>query len=121
MSDPRPQTSTGQVAAAISNDVVRVLHDQTGRGPTQARTTINGELIVCVLHDTLTTGERTLVDAGHEQTVLETRKLYQMAMRRQLVGIIETHTGREVVAFMSDNHIDPDAAVEVFLLAPQGQ
>jgi hypothetical protein len=26
--------------------------------------------------------------------------------------------GRTVVALMSDNHIDPDVAVEVFVLAP---
>jgi uncharacterized protein YbcI len=27
-------------------------------------------------------------------------------------------TGREVVAFMSNNHIDPDLGVEIFVLAP---
>ena len=118
MSDPN-EVSAGQLAAAISNDVVRVLHQQTGRGPTHARTAVNGDLVVCVLHDTLTVGERTLVGAGHAQTVLDTRKLYQKAMRSQLVQVVEGHTGRAVVAFMSDNHIDPDAAVEVFLLAPR--
>ena len=29
------------------------------------------------------------------------------------------HTGREVVAFLSDHHIDPDIAVEVFILKPR--
>jgi hypothetical protein len=29
-------------------------------------------------------------------------------------------TGRKVIAFMSDNHIDPDVAAEVFLLEPSG-
>jgi hypothetical protein len=27
---------------------------------------------------------------------------------------------RKVVAFMSDNHIDPDIAAEIFVLAPAG-
>ena len=31
---------------------------------------------------------------------------------------IEALTGRKVIGFMSDNHIDPDLAVEVFVLAP---
>jgi uncharacterized protein YbcI len=31
---------------------------------------------------------------------------------------IEDLTGRKVVGFMSDNHIDPDLAVEVFVLEP---
>jgi uncharacterized protein YbcI len=31
---------------------------------------------------------------------------------------IEKPTGRKVIGFMSDNHIDPDLAVEVFVLEP---
>lgn len=33
---------------------------------------------------------------------------------------IQRLTGREVVGFMSDNHIDPDLGVEVFVLHPDG-
>ena len=33
---------------------------------------------------------------------------------------IEDLTGRKVIGFMSDNHIDPDIAVEVFILEPAG-
>jgi len=35
------------------------------------------------------------------------------------VGAVEKHTGRTVVAFMSDNHIDPDTAIEAFILEPR--
>jgi uncharacterized protein YbcI len=31
---------------------------------------------------------------------------------------IEELTGRKVIGFMSDNHVDPDLAVEVFVLEP---
>ena len=114
-----PATPTdGQTVAAISNAIVHILHAQTGRGPTEARTTISGDLVVCVLHDTLTVGERTLVNDGQEQTVLDVRKLYQMAMRQDLSAAVETHTGRKVIAFMSDNNIDPDTAIEAFILEP---
>ena len=119
MSSSPDGVSTGQVAATISNDVVRVLHAQTGRGPTFVRTTISGDLVVCALADTLTVGERTLVENGQAQSVLDTRKLYQMAMRQDLTAAVETHTGRRVIAFMSDNHIDPDSAVEAFILEPR--
>ena len=115
-----PDVSThGQTLAAISNAVVRILHARTGRGPTEARTTISGDLVVCVVRDTLTVGERTLVDNGQEQTVLDVRKLYQMAMRQDLSAAVETHTGRKVIAFMSDNNIDPDTAIEAFILEPE--
>jgi hypothetical protein len=34
------------------------------------------------------------------------------------VGIVERQLHRKVIAFMSQNHIDPDLAVEVFVLEP---
>jgi uncharacterized protein YbcI len=37
-------------------------------------------------------------------------------MAPELKRGIEAITGREVVAFMSDNHLDPDIAVETFIL-----
>jgi hypothetical protein len=40
-------------------------------------------------------------------------------MRDDLTSMVEILTGRKVRAFMSDNHIDPDTGVEVFLLEPQ--
>ena len=39
-------------------------------------------------------------------------------MSTQLIAAIERHSGRSVYAFLSDNHIDPDIAVETFVLAP---
>jgi uncharacterized protein YbcI len=115
-----PGVALGAVAAAISNDVVRVLHTRTGRGPTQAKTVISGDIVVCMLSDTLTVGERTLVNDGAEQSVLDTRKLYQAAMREDLSASVMARTGRRVIAFMSDNHIDPDVAIEAFVLEPRG-
>jgi uncharacterized protein YbcI len=41
-------------------------------------------------------------------------------MRDELVALVEEQLGRKVIAFMSQNHIDPDLAVEVFVLEPDG-
>jgi uncharacterized protein YbcI len=49
---------------------------------------------------------------------MDMRKAYQYTMRRDLVGAVEEITGRKVIAFMSDNHIDPDIAIESFVLEP---
>jgi uncharacterized protein YbcI len=46
------------------------------------------------------------------------RRTFQEAMREPLVGAVEQLTGRHVIAFMSDHHIDPDIAAETFVLAP---
>jgi uncharacterized protein YbcI len=108
----------GPRAAAISNGMVQLLHEYTGRGPTRARTTIADDLIVCLLADTLTKSERKLVDAGEERIVLEERGMFQRLMRAEATAMVERVSGRAVTAFMSTNHIDPDLAVETFVLAP---
>lgn len=110
---------TGSKAAAISNHVVRTMSEYTGRGPTKARTYLNDDVVTCVLQDTLTKGERSLVGDDLEDLVLTMRKAFQSTMREDLVSGVEQILGREVTAFMSDNHIDPDVAVEVFVLAPE--
>ena len=110
----------GSKAAAISNHVVRTMSAYTGRGPTRARTYINDGVVTVVLKDTLTKGERSLVDDGLAELVLSTRKAFQRTMRHDLINGVEEILGRQVTAFMSDNHIDPDVAVEVFVLAAAG-
>ena len=111
---------TGAKAAAISNMVVRTMSEYTGRGPTKARTHLSDDVVTVVLQDTLTKGERSLVSDGLDELVLTMRKAFQRTMRHDLTHGIEEILGRRVAAFMSDNHIDPDVAVEVFVLAPDG-
>jgi uncharacterized protein YbcI len=106
----------GELSAAISNAVVRALARTTGRGPTQAKTTLGENGVFVVLQDSLTVGERTLTDAGQGQAVLDLRRRWQSVMEEDVSREIEDLTGRRVVGFMSDNHIDPDLAVEVFVL-----
>ena len=108
---------TGSKAAAISNHVVRTMSEYTGRGPTKARTHINEDVVTVLLQDTLTKGERSLVGEDLDELVLTMRKAFQSTMRHDLVSGVEEILGRTVVAFLSDNHIDPDVAVEVFVLA----
>jgi uncharacterized protein YbcI len=112
------RSSDGELAAAISNSVVQTLSRTTGRGPTKAKATLGSNAVFVVLQDTLTLGERTLADAGEGQAVLDLRKRWQTVMETELSREIEKLTDRKVIGFMSDNHIDPDLAVEVFVLEP---
>ena len=114
-----PTTPHGSIAAAISNATVKLLNEYTGRGPTKAKTTISRDLIAVVLQDTMTKAERTLAANGEVKFVLDMRHRFQLAMRDHLVAAVEQLSERKVIAFMSDNHIDPDMAVEVFVLEPQ--
>ncbi|HEV7805854.1 MAG TPA: DUF2294 domain-containing protein [Solirubrobacteraceae bacterium] len=108
----------GSTSAAISNAVVGLLHDYTGRGPTHARTTIGTDTIVVTLRNSLTKAERTLAGRGQALEVLAMRRAFQNTMRDDLVSAVQRLTGRTVEAFLSDNLHEPDVAVEIFLLAP---
>jgi uncharacterized protein YbcI len=110
--------TTGSRAAAISNLVVRLMSEYTGRGPTKARTYMHDDLVTVLLADTLTKGERSLAREGQEERVLAMRKAFQNVMRADLVEGVEEITGRRVIAFLSDNHIEPDIALEGFVLEP---
>jgi len=109
-------TERGRLAASISTAVVHAFTEHTGRGPTRARTTIDGDLIVVVLRDGQTKAERALVRAGRGDTVLNLRRAFQDTMRADLIGVVEGLTQRSVQAFMSANHNEPDAAAEIFIL-----
>jgi uncharacterized protein YbcI len=110
----------GSVSAEISRDAVQLFREYTGRGPTQARTTFNGDLVVIILGSTLLKAERSLISSGDADTVLGLRHKFQGVMRADLTAAVERATGRKVIAFMSDNHVDPDMAAEVFVLEPDG-
>jgi uncharacterized protein YbcI len=110
------RSGDGQLAADISTAVVHVMSDHTGRGPTRARTVIGGDAVFVILHDSMTRPERVLVEAGKTEEVLQLRRTYQETMETDLVAVVERLTQRKVEAFMSANHLDPDAAVETFLL-----
>jgi uncharacterized protein YbcI len=106
----------GEIASRISTGVVQLMSEYTGRGPTKAHTILNRDSVTIVLRDTLTKGERSLVAAGKQDEVLQTRYAYQQVMQDDLTQLVEEALGRKVSAFMSANHIDPDTAVEFFLL-----
>jgi uncharacterized protein YbcI len=114
---PHP-SGGGSKAAAISNMTVRLLSQYTGRGPTKARAFVHDDLVTVVLQDTMTRGEITLVANDHRASVLATRKTFQDVMGADLIAGVEDILQRKVLAFLSANHIDPDIAVETFVLVP---
>jgi uncharacterized protein YbcI len=116
--DAANPSAAGSKSAAISNLTVRLMSQYTGRGPTRARTFINDDMVTVVLQDTLTKGELTLLQHDQAQTVLATRKTFQDVMGPDLVAGVEALMGRKVLAFLSANHVNPDVAVETFMLAP---
>jgi uncharacterized protein YbcI len=113
---PDTQPPRNGLNMEISNAIVRLLRENTGRGPTKARTTIRDNVVVVMLEQTLTKGEQNLVRKARADKVIEIRHEFQESMREEASAVLGDLTGRRVIAFMSANHLEPDIAAEIFVL-----
>ena len=119
MTDAMQRAAGGALYSAISNAVVGIVHEYTGRGPTRARTSIRDDVVVVVLQETLLKAERSLIEDDKAELVAHMRRSFQQTMRADMSAAVAKLTGREVIAFMSDSHLEPDYSVELFVLAPE--
>ena len=108
----------GEILTAISDGLVALLKDYYGRGPNQAKTYYQDDLVVCLLRGGFTRVEQTLLDGGRGHAVIQQRMEFQEVMRERFAEVIEGATGRRVIGFMSGNQQHPDLMCEVFILAP---
>jgi uncharacterized protein YbcI len=108
----------GDELTAISDGLVALLKEFYGRGPTQAKSYYQDDLVVCILRGGYTQVEQTLRDGGRGTAVIEQRMQFQELMRERFEAVIEAATGRRVIGFMSGNQQDPDLMCEVFVLDP---
>src|SRR5215217_3380196 len=99
---PTARETRTSVLLEISNTMVKLYKQQFGRGPTAARTHWAGpDVLVCILEDTLTPAERTLVKLGEHQRLRDTRMFFQYATVREFCEPVERITGRKVRSFLS--------------------
>src|SRR4051794_30027787 len=110
------QRLSGPLNAAIANVLVRIRRRRTGRGPPKASVVCHGNLVIGVMQEAMTAGERTLVDAGDRDAALEHRARLNRAMRDELARSVEELTGRSVGAVVFESLLAPDMAVDVYLL-----
>jgi len=108
----------GEILTSVSDGLVQLFKEYYGRGPTQAKTYYEDDLVVCLLRGGFTTVERTLLEGGRRAAVIEQRMAFQDVMRHRFEGVVERVTGRRVIGFMSGNQQQPDMICEVFILAP---
>jgi uncharacterized protein YbcI len=116
--DGPPATARGETLAQISTGLVQLHSRYYGKGPTKAKTHQVNDTIVAILRGGFTRVERTLIDTGEVESVYQMRRSFQQAMKDEFRTVVQEATGRKVIAYMSSIHIDPDLAVEVFVLEP---
>src|SRR5437763_6437386 len=93
--------SGGALNAALANELGKLIADFTGRGATRSRAFVHQDLVVCLLEDGATRGERNLVAAGNAELVRRQRDALQHAMASQLIAAVERLTDRSVSTFIS--------------------
>jgi uncharacterized protein YbcI len=113
------QSAVRPALTEISNTAVALHREHFGRGPGAAKTHVGDNLVVCILTDVFTPVERTLIEAGQEERVRDTRAAHRAATEDVYKARMESVLGRRVEAHLSSVHVDPDVAVDVFVLGSE--
>ena len=106
---------------AVTAEMVALHVRYHHRSPVTAKTLLlGGDLLACVMGGIYTDVEKTMIELQRTTIVQETRSAFQDAMQHKFVSIVERLSGRKVLAFISNHHVGPDIAVELFMLAGDG-
>jgi uncharacterized protein YbcI len=107
----------GHLLAAISTRIVAILRDHYGRGPMKAKTYALDDIIVVVMRGSgFTPLEKTIMESGQPDRVVAMRHDFQQMMTKRFTDTIEELTGRKVLAFLSQAHVEPDITMEIFFV-----
>jgi uncharacterized protein YbcI len=118
MSTPEPE-SLPEVAARISEEIAGIHRESYGEAVEAIETHILDDLVVCVLDIRLLPHERTLLEHDRgDDSIRRVRKEFQESIGATFSATVEHTTGRRVIGFLSETHLDPPFSVEIFKLAP---
>ena len=119
---PAPDTAlTGDELLVAVTDAMVALHQRYHhRKPVSAKTLLlGGDLLACVMGGVYTDVEKTMIEIQRTTIVQETRSAFQTAMQHKFIAAVELLSGRDVLAFISNQHVGPDMEIELFLLKPE--
>jgi len=110
------QRDRGELLEEITRSIVGLHKAFIGQGPTKARTYLTENLVVCVLQGGFTRAERTLLEHGRTQGVIDQRQALDGTLRQPMSDAVERLIERRVVGFTSAVQPDTDLSTLVFLL-----
>lgn len=115
--EPAAPLTGGKLLAAISTQIVAILREHYGRGPMKAKTYALDDIVVVVMRGSgFTPLEQTIMNSGEPGRVVAMREDFQRVMQDRYKQLIEELTGRKVVAFLSQAHVEPDITIEIFFV-----
>jgi uncharacterized protein YbcI len=103
----------------LSRELVHLLRERGGRGPTQAKTYWLGEdALIVIFGDCFTQAEKTLWQAGAAEAADRYRRTVHEVLAPEMRSVVAEATSRTVIAEMGCSHHDPDLMAEIFMLEP---
>jgi uncharacterized protein YbcI len=115
LADRKPALLGGQLLAAVSTSIVAILRHWPG--PMKAKTYALDDIIVVGMRGSgFTSLEQTIMDSGEPDRIVAMRHDFQRMMSKRFTETIEELTGRNVVAFLSQTHVEPDITIEIFFV-----
>ena len=103
----------------LSTDLVRLMKETGGRGPTNTKSYWAGQdTILVIMGGGYTVAEETLFRGGRGKAVRDSRHAFQDTVEHRMRAIVERVSGRSVRAFLSASHQGPDLTVLTFVLNP---
>jgi uncharacterized protein YbcI len=114
-----PPLSGDALLLAVTEAMVALHERYYHRKPVSAKTQMLGDdLLACVLGGVYTEVEQTMIELQRTTVVQETRSAFQTAMQHRFIDRVQSLSGREVLAFISNQHVGPDMEIELFMLTP---
>ncbi len=113
-----PHTKTkGQLESEISDAMVKLQRERTGRGPNQAHTYIIEDMVLVRMQEVLTPAERQLTGNPHGQSLVKQfhQQMHEIA-RHDLEQIVECHTGCHVTSIHSDVSTKTGEQMAIYVL-----
>jgi len=102
---------------AISDEMMAFKHEFVGRGPERIRTRMVEDLVIVRSFGVFTPAERQLADSFEGRGLIKAmRQQVLEAGRSVLEGIVNKHTGAEVVSVHSDISTKSGEWMDVFVL-----
>jgi uncharacterized protein YbcI len=110
-----PPLEGGNLVSEITNRIVALMRGHYRPGPIKTKTYILDNLSVFVLTDGLTAVERTTMEGAARPNECSRCAATSGGWWKSLGKMIEALTGRKLLAFLSQVHVEPDLTIGMFV------
>lgn len=106
-----------QTLSAISQQLGGIFSERYGCDPGDVDTYAVDDIVFVVMRDGgLTAFERTMIEIGRQQSVVELRRDFQRMIAGRYHEVVADVTGHRVIRSLSQAHVGPQLMIEIFFV-----